>query len=224
MNEFRHDIVSALKDRVNFEESSELLEKGIVSREVFEVLHAAANEEEASRLTVDQTWQFLIKLNLATQMDSMNSSHRLYIPSLIPETNEKAIKRAVRKMRKSKHALGFYTSFRKTDSVSDLFSKFLCKLASPKEFFYGRKNPGISFDISFVAKIENRNLGIVAGTKGCLNWEGKGGSQTAVDFVIVEMECDDTDKQLKFARNKASLQKKVLKLDQTIMAKNREII
>ena len=54
---------------MNFEESSDLLEKGIVSREVFEVLHAAANEEEASRLTVDQTWQFLIKLNLATQMD-----------------------------------------------------------------------------------------------------------------------------------------------------------
>ena len=165
-------------------------------------------EEEASRLTVDQTWQFLIKLNLATQMDSIDDSPRLYIPSLIPETNEKAIKRAVRKMRKSKHALGFYTSFRKTDSVSDLFSKFLCKLASPKEFFYGQKNPGISFDISFVAKIENRNLGIVAGTKGCLNWEGTGGSQTAVDFVIVEMECDDTDKQLKFARNKASLQNK----------------
>ena len=194
---------------MNFEESSELLEKGIVSREVFEVLHAAANEEEASRLTVDQTWQFLIKLNLATQMDSMNSSHRLYIPSLIPETNEKAIKKAVAKMRKSKHALGFYTSFKKTDSVSDLFSKFICKLASPKEFFYGRKNPGISFDISFAAKIENRNLGIVAGTKGCLNWKGKGDSQTAVDFVIVEMDCDDKDKQLKFARNKVSLSRKV---------------
>ena len=198
---------------MNFEESSELLEKGIVSREVFEVLHAAANEEEASRLTIDQTWQFLIKLNLATQMDSMDGSRRLYIPSLIPETNEKAIKKAVAKMRKSQRSLGFYTSFRKSDSVSDLFSKFLCRFQSKeasKEFFYKEKNPGISFEISFAAKIENRNLGIVAGTKGYLTWDGKGNSQTVVDFVIVEMDCDDKDKQLKFARNKVSLCTKVI--------------
>ena len=198
---------------MNFEESSDLLEKGIVSREVFEVLHAAANEEEASRLTIDQTWQFLIKLNLATQMDSMDGSRRLYIPSLIPETNEKAIKKAVAKMRKSQRSLGFYTSFRKSDSVSDLFSKFLCRFQSKeasKEFFYKEKNPGISFEISFAAKIENRNLGIVAGTKGYLTWDGKGNSQTVVDFVIVEMDCDDKDKQLKFARNKVSLCTKVI--------------
>ena len=197
---------------MNFEESSDLLEKGIVSQELFEVLHAAANEEEASRLAIDQTWQFLIKLNLATQMDSLDGSRRLYIPSLIPETNEKAIKKAVAKMRKSQRSLGFYTSFRKSDSVSDLFSKLLCRFQSKeasKEFFYKEKNPGISFEISFAAKIENRNLGIVAGTKGYLTWDGKGDSQTVVDFVIVEMDCDDKDKQLKFARNKVSLSRKV---------------
>ena len=106
-------------------------------------------------------------------------------------------------MRQSKNTLGFYASLRKTDSVADLYSNLLSKLAS-KEFFFREKNPGIRFDLSFAAKIEKRSLGMVAGTKGCLSWEGGSGSKTTVDFIAVEIDCDNTSNELKFARHKVT--------------------
>ena len=199
---FRHDVIPALRDKVKHKERKELLEKGIVSKEVFEALYSAANEEGASRLTVNQTWEFLKKLNLATEMKS-DKKRSLYVPSLIPEKNEKQIQSAVENMRKSPDSLGFYASLKKSDTVTDLYSKLLSRLAS-KEFFFKEKNPGIRFDLSFAAKIENRSLGVVAGTQGSLIWEGEGGSKTTVDFVIVEIDCDNSKKQLKFARDKVT--------------------
>ena len=173
-----------------------------MSKEVFEALHASANEEEASRLSIDQTWEFLKKLNLATEM-KCNKTLCLYVPSLIPERNEKEIQRAVDEIRQGKNSLGFYASFRKSDSVTDLYSKLLSRLAS-NEFFYKEKNPGIRFDLSFAAKIENRSLGMVAGTKGSLTWEGGRGSKTTINFLTVEIDCDNTSNELKFARNKVT--------------------
>ena len=199
---FRHDVIPALMDKVEYRDCKELLLKGIVSREAFKALHTASNEDEASRLTVDQSWEFLKKLNLATEMKS-NKKPCLYVPSLIPERNEKEIRSAVDEMRRSPDSLGFYASFRKSDSVTDLYSKLLSRLAS-KEFFFKEKNPGIRFDLSFAAKIENRSLGIVAGTKGSLAWEVQGGSRTTVNFLTVEIDCDNTSKELKFARDKVT--------------------
>ena len=199
---FRHDVIPALMDKVEYRDCKELLLKGIVSREAFEALHTASNEDEASRLTVDQSWEFLKKLNLATEMKS-NKKPCLYVPSLIPERNEKEIRSAVDEMRRSPDSLGFYASFRKSDSVTDLYSKLLSRLAS-REFFFEEKNPGIQFDLSFAAKIENRSLGIVAGTKGSLTWDGGRGSKTTVDFVTVEIDCNNTTKELKFARDKVN--------------------
>ena len=180
----------------------ELLEKGIVSREVFEALHSAANEGEASMLSIDQTWEFLKRLNLATEMKTDHKKPCLYVPSLIPARNEKEIKRAVNEMRQSKNTLGFYASFTKSDSVTDLYSKLLCRLAS-KEFFYKERTPRIRFDLSFAAKIENRSLGVVAGTKGSLTWDGgRGPKRTTVDFLCLEIDCNNASKELKFARDK----------------------
>ena len=128
----------------------------------------------------------------------------LYIPSLIPEKNEERIKNAFEKIKKSPNSLGFHLSLQKSDRMTDIYTNLLCRLAS-KEFFYKEKNPGIQFGVSFASKIENRSLGLVAGTKGSLMWEGKGGLKTAVDFVIVEIDCDNTNKEMKFARNKVIL-------------------
>ena len=178
----------------------EVTEKGVMSREVFEALYADAKEDKASMLTSDQTWEFLKKLNLATEMEG-DENTCLYVPSLIPEKNEGKIKKAFERMKKSTHSLAFHLSLQKSDTVTDIFSKLLCRLSS-KDFFYQEKNPGIRIDTSFAAKIENRSLGIVAGTKGSLIWEGNEGIRTTVDFLIVEMDCDNTNKELKFARNK----------------------
>ena len=183
-------------------ERRDVTEKGIVSREVFEALHADAKEEAGSRLTSDQTWEFLKKLNLATEMKS-NEKPRLYIPSLIPEKNEKVIKNAFDDIRKSKNSLGFHLSLQKSERVTDVYSKLLCRLAS-EEFFFKEKNPGIRFDVSFASRIENRRLGLVAGTKGSLIWEDKGNSKITVNFLITEFDCDNTNKELKFARNKVT--------------------
>ena len=172
-------------------------DKGIVSRKVFDVLHADAKEDSGSMLTSDQTWEFLKKLNLATEMEDGS----LYVPSLIPEKNEGKIKKAFEKMKKSEHSLGFRISLQKSDRVTDIYSNLLCRLAS-KEFFYQEKN-GICFDISFAAKIENRELGLVAGTKGSFFVEGKE-RKTPVDFLIAEVDCDNSTKEWKFARNKVN--------------------
>ena len=153
-------------------------------------------------MSVDQTWEFLKKLKLATEMKSANKPS-LYVPSLIPEKNQRDIIKAVEDTKKSPDTLGFYASFPKSDSVTDLYSKLLCRLAS-NQFFFKERNPGIRFDKSFSAKIENRTLGIVAGTKGSLAWEGGEGSRTIVDFILVEIDCDNTRRELKFARDKVT--------------------
>ena len=167
-----------------------------MSQKVFEALHADAEESTSSRLTSEQTSEFLKKLNLATEMEDGS----LYVPSLIPEKNEGKIKKAFEKMKKSEHSLGFRISLQKSDRVTDIYSNLLCRLAS-KEFFYQEKN-GICFDISFASKIENRKLGLVAGTKGSFNFERKEGVRTPVDFLIAEVDCDNSNKEWKFARNK----------------------
>ena len=185
-----------VKDRRN------VTEKGVVSREVFEALYADAKEEGASRLTSNQTWEFLKNLNLATEMEG-SETPCLYIPSLIPEKNEERIQTALDKIKKSQNSLGFHLSLQKSDRVTDIYSKLLCRLAS-KEFFHREKNPGIRFDVSFASKIEDRSLGLVAGTKGSLIWRGKGDMATVVDFLIVEIDCDNSNKEMKFARNKVN--------------------
>ena len=151
-------------------------------------------------MSVDQTWEFLKKLKLATEMKSANKPS-LYVPSLIPEKNQIQIIKALEDIKKSPNSLGFYASFPKSDAVTDLYSKLLCRLAS-NEFFYKERDPGIRFNKSFSAKIENRTLGVVAGTKGSLLWEGEEGSGTIVDFILVEIDCDNTKRDLKFARDK----------------------
>ena len=125
----------------------------------------------------------------------------LYIPSLIPEKNEERIKNAFEKIKKSPNSLGFHLSLQKSDRMTDIYTNLLCRLAS-KEFFYQEKN-GICFDISFAAKIENRELGLVAGTKGSFFVEGKE-RKTPVDFLIAEVDCDNSTKEWKFARNKVN--------------------
>ena len=84
-------------------------------------------------MTVDQTWEFLKKLKLATEMNCVQPS--LYVPSLIPEKNQIQIIKALEDIKKSPNSLGFYASFPKSDAVTDLYSKLLCRLAS-SEFFY----------------------------------------------------------------------------------------
>ena len=170
-----------------------------MSRKVFEVLHADAKKDGSSMLTSDQTWEFLKKLNLATEMEDGS----LYIPSLIPAKNEGKIKKAFEKMKKSEHSLGFRISLQKSDRVTDIYSNLLCRLAS-KEFFYQQKYSGISFEVSFASKIENRKLGLVAGTKGSFSLKRKEGDKTPVDFLIAEVDCDNSTKEWKFARNKVN--------------------
>ena len=136
---------------------------------------------------------------------------RLYIPSLIPEKNEKVIKKAFDDIRKSKNSLGFHLSLQKSERVTDMYSKLLCRLAS-EEFFFKEKNPGIRFDVSFASKIENRKLGLVAGTKGSLIWVDRGGLKITVNFLITEFDCDNTIKELKFARNKVTFRLSIVTL------------
>ena len=110
----------------------EVTEKGIMSREVFGALYADAKEYKASMLTSDQTWEFLKKLNLATEMEG-DGNTCLYVPSLIPEKNEGKIKKAFERIKKSQRSLAFHLSLKKSDTVTDIYSRLLCRLAS-KDF------------------------------------------------------------------------------------------
>ena len=195
-------MVLALRDTVRNKDREDVTQRGIVSWKVLETLYEDTHEDEASRLAISQTWEFLKKLNLATEMES-NENPCLYIPSLIPEKNEEKIKTALEKVKKSENSLGFHLSLQKSDRVTDIYSKLLCRLAS-KEFFHKEKNAGIRFDVSFASKIEDRSLGLVAGTKGSLIWRGKEDMATVVDFLIVEIDCDNSNKEMKFARNKVN--------------------
>ena len=84
--------------------------------------------------------------------------------------------------------------------MSNLYSKLLCRLAS-KEFFYESENAGIIFHVSFAAKIEERNLGLVAATKGSFKWT-IGFSNVPIDFIITEE--DNTALNRRFARYKVT--------------------
>ena len=97
-------------------------------------------------------------------------------------------------------ALAFYYSFQKSEGVSNLYSKLLTRLAS-KEFFFEFENAGITFHVSFTAKIEERNLGLVAATKGSFKWT-IGSINVPIDFIVTEE--DNTALDQRFARYKVA--------------------
>ena len=169
-----------------------MIQKGFVSQECFNILHAECYD---SSLSSKETREFLIALNLATPLPDLSS---LYIPSLISGENQACVRKEMRTMEVSPDALAFYYSFKKSESVSNLYSKLLSRLAS-KEFFYESQNAGITFHVSFAAKIEERNLGVVAATKGTFMWT-MGSKNIPMDFIITEE--DNTALDQRFARTK----------------------
>ena len=173
-----------------------MIHKGFVSNECFDILHTDCHN---ATLSSAETREFLVALNLATPIADPPS---LYIPSLISGDNEAWMKKEIQAMEVNPDALAFYYSFKKSESVSNLYSKLLCRLAS-KEFFYEAEFAGITFHASFAAKIEERNLGLVAATKGTFKWT-IGFSNVAIDFIITEE--DNTALDQRFARYKVNIE------------------
>ena len=196
---FRHDVQVPFRETNFATDMREMMEKGFVSERSFQVLVNFQKEE--SQLSDPEIWDFLIQLHLATPIADPPS---LYIPSLIPDVNEKYIKDQLRQFRESDNSVGFHYSFKKCREVSGFYNRILSKLAS-KEFFYKMKNPGISFRKAYSEKIENRTLGVVGGLNGTLKWTtDRGSSPEILQFLVLEMDCDNFDKNFKFARHKVN--------------------
>ena len=171
-----------------------MVHKGFVSPKCFDVLHADCSNHNLSSA---ETREFLIALNLATPIADPPS---LYIPSLISVENEAQLRKNIQEMEVCPDALAFYYSFQKSEGVSNLYSKLLTRLAS-KEFFFESENAGITFHVSFAAKIEERNLGLVAATKGSFKWT-IGSINVPIDFIVTEE--DNTALDQRFARYKVA--------------------
>ena len=87
----------------------------------------------------------------------------------------------------------------------------LSNLASEEEFFFEQFNCGIAFHESFASKVEERQLGVVAGTYGSFNWtctsSGAGSTSDArtVNFLIIEEDLDKCKSEFEFARHKVGI-------------------
>ena len=200
----RHDVKEVLRDirlktEVKTADQIELQNKGFMTKSCFEALVSFTKKE--TQLSGQQIREFLVKLNLATEIKDNDES--LYIPSLISSENEGAIKEQLETFKASKDSLGFYYSFQKSDKASQLYNNLLSKLTSKKHFFYKMKVPGIYFEQSYSAKIENRSLGLVAGLHGSLKWTDSNSvssTKQKVDFLLLEYDIQDSD--MNFATHK----------------------
>ena len=190
-----HDLASAFEDEGLIKDHQKMIHKGFISHECFDILHA---DSDSSDLSSDETREFLIALNLATPIADPPS---VYVSSLISAENEVFLKKEIQAMEVNPDALAFYFSFKKSESVSNLYSKLLSRLAS-KEFFYESQNAGITFHVSFAAKIEERNLEVIAATKGTFKWT-VGSKNIPIDFIITEE--DNTASDQRFARFKVNI-------------------
>ena len=194
----RHDVSEAFEDQGHIKDYQEMMTKGFVSKACFEVLMNFNHDN--SGFSNDETWALLLQLNLATEIKDPIS---LYVPALIPDSNEKILINRIKLISEDPNSAGFVYSFQKSDSVSGLYSKFLSKLTS-KEYFYGMIDPGIYFKKGFSMKIEKRRIGIVAAMHGFLNWTVDESTKT-VEFVIVEKDVNNVSAEstdLSFARHK----------------------
>ena len=194
----RHDVSEPFEDQGDIKDYQEMMTKGFVSKKCFDVLMDFNTEN--SGFSKEETWDLLIQLNLATEIRDPLS---LYVPALVPDSNEKKLINTISDISGSDNSAGFVYSFQKSDSVFGLYSKFLSKLAS-KEHFYRMKNPGISFTNGFSMKIENRRIGIVAAMHGFIKW-AVDESTNKVEFVVVEKDVNNVAGELtdvNFARRK----------------------
>jgi hypothetical protein len=116
----------------------------------------------------------------------------LYIPALIPEANQELVAAAIKGIQGSLKALGFHYSFQKSEKVSQLYNGLLSRLAQEES---------LMFDTSFAAKIENRSLGMVAGTYGSVKWTTEG-KRINLNFAIAELDCNNLCEDSRFARHK----------------------
>ena len=144
------------------------------------------------QLLDEEIWEFLVQLGLATEIKDKDES--LYIPSLLASGNENFMNDQLDNFKASEDSLGFHYSFHKSEKVSQLFTSLLPKLASNEQFFYKMRDPGIYFERSYSAKIENRSLGLVAGLRGSLKWtDTLSSTKQKVDFLLLEYDIKNSD-------------------------------
>ena len=61
---------------------------------------------------------------------------------------------------------------------------------------------------SFSEKVENRSLGVVGGLYGRLQWTTEiPRTPEKLDFLVLEIDCDHSDPNFKFARHKVNIVK-----------------
>ena len=107
-----HDLACVFEEASMIKDHKNMIQKGFVSQECFNILHAECYD---SSLSSKETREFLIALNLATPLPDLSS---LYIPSLISGENQACVRKEMRTMEVSPDALAFYYSFKKSESVS----------------------------------------------------------------------------------------------------------
>ena len=182
----------------------EMINIGMISKECFKILYDQSQSQTSSvgRISMGDIWNFLIAFKLASPIEEPES---LYVPALIPDVKEAHLKERLTDISKSEGALGFYYSFKKCDRVIGLFNSLLCQLAS-RRYFYKTEDPGVTFEESFSAKIENRNLGIVAAMAGSLQYfDQVQNNTTEIEFIVFEKDWNHYDTDRRFGRHKVIL-------------------
>ena len=98
----RHDVSEAFEDHGDIKDHQEMMTKGFVSKECFDVIMSF--NADNSGFSNNETWDLLIQLNLATKiMDPLS----LYVPALVPDSNEKVLLDQIKLTSESIHSAGF---------------------------------------------------------------------------------------------------------------------
>ena len=165
---------------------AELRDKGILRKECLKLLYPSGPEW----LPVELIQAFMVRFGLATEIKREAS---LFIPSLIPDFNREHINQILKNIKKDPNTRGIYFSINKSNQLYTVFNQILSHLLSREDLI-------AIFEKAFAAKIENREVGMVAAMSGKLKWDG----EDVVDFVLTERDRDDYADDPTFGRHRVS--------------------
>jgi len=191
----RHDVGSVFQNakparHANMKMKSMILDKGIVTQEAWKLIveKSGANERD-----MDRAKKILEGLKVAFPLGDLG----LFIPCLISDEHREIFqsKGYVISNNIEGHLVTQY-HLQNQQASRNVYEMLLMKLA---EYIKPKDQHGISFELAFSQKREDRTLGIVSGIEGELGWLTKGKEVVPIKFKILDEEIQQSEESPPFA-------------------------
>ena len=162
-----HKTVANFEKQAFLNQKLALLHKGLLSFDDFSTIYKGAQKQAFSE---EQSWNYLIQLNLACPMDESPEKKRILVPCLISDEMEGELKAKEKELDGDAACVSIMYGFDKDKGSIGMFQKFLYTIA--KSMLFGERGGHIL--MSYSQKVEQKKLGSVPAVNGILKWHTKG--------------------------------------------------